>query len=81
MVDKNRIFAFKLECQPPVSADTDRPVFLQHSRKAVKMPSGCIHVSGMLSIIEGKQLQPQFAGMLCLYPGFPDTRYKCQIYC
>lgn len=64
IVDQNRALAFKLERQPPVSADADRPVIFQYSSQRVQPPSRSVHVTGMFGIVESKQLQAQLVGML-----------------
>src|SRR5579864_4297320 len=66
IVDENRVLTFKLERQAPVSADADRPVVFEFSGQRVELPSRGVHVPRPPSIVRGKQLQAQFAGMLRL---------------
>ena len=70
IVDKDSILAFKLEGQPPVSADADGPVIFQFPSQPVEVPSRSIQVAGVLGAVEGQQLQSQLAGVLGLNPRF-----------
>lgn len=68
IVDEDRVLAFKLERQTPVSADADRPVILEFSDERMKFPSRSVHIARPPGIVEREQLQAQLARVLGLNP-------------
>lgn len=70
IIDEDSVLAFKLKSQPPVSADADRPVTFEFSSQRMKLPSRSVHVSRLPCVIQGKQLQSQFASVFRLNPSF-----------
>ena len=70
IIDEDGVFAFKLERQPPVSADADCPVIFEFRSQPVKVPARSTHVDRLPGVIEGKQLQPQLAGVFGLNSSF-----------
>src|ERR1700680_2356048 len=76
IIHEDCILAFKFECQAPVPADADRPMILEFPGKAVQLPSRCVQVSRLPSIVKGEQLQTQLAGMFRLNPRFRSSAEK-----
>lgn len=66
VIDKNGVVAVKTECQPPISANFDRPVPGKITMKLMEPPSGSIHIFRSGGTIKSKQLNAQFLSMLWL---------------
>ena len=74
IIDEDRVAVFEGKCQPPISADIDRPMAFHAASKRVKPPAGSIHILRTGRVVQSEKLAVQLFGMLCL-----DARFRSSL--
>jgi hypothetical protein len=63
IVDEDCVLALEAEGQPPVAADSDRPVTRKIALKLVQMPAGKVHCQRLARPIQHQELIFEFLRM------------------
>ena len=66
VIDQYRVFAFKLESHAPISVHRYRIMSGKVASQRVQPPSGHVHISSALGVVQSGQLTPQLRSVMRL---------------